>query len=516
MNEKKLLHGKSITQKVGLILGPVLFFITLLFFNFDPEKPIITYMAAVAILMAVWWITEAIPLFATALLPMILYPLLGIMKSGDTAPIYFNSTIFLFLGGFMIALTMEKWKLHRRIALFIIRLIGGGPNRIVLGFMIASSFLSMWISNTATAIMMVPIGLAIVFKMEENFDIASTRKFTTSLMLGIAYGCSMGGIATLVGTPPNLSFARIFQITFPQAEPIAFGTWFIMGLPISIVMIFVVWLVLTRIFFHTPSNLTIDRNIVSKEYEELGPMGFEERSVLIIFFLTAILWVFRKKLIIGFVTIPGWSQLLPNPDLIDDATIAMFMAMLMFLIPTRTKGTKYLTVMGPDVIAKLPWNIVLLFGGGFALAKGFQVTGLSEFIGNNFSGLAGMPPIAMIIIICFGLTFLTELTSNTATTEMILPILASVAVAMQINPLLLMIPATISASCAFMMPVATPPNAIVFGSGRIKISEMARAGIFLNIIGIIIITALFYLIGTIVFSIDPGVFPEWAKQLGVK
>ena len=511
MNEEKLVSGKSISQKTGLILGPVLFFVVLLFFNFDPEKPIITHMAAVAILMAVWWITEAIPLFATALLPMLLYPLLGIMESNATAPVYFNSTIFLFLGGFMIALTMEKWKLHRRIALFIIRLIGGGPDRIVLGFMIASAFLSMWISNTATAIMMVPIGLAIVLKMEENFNVAATRKFTTSLMLGIAYGCSMGGIATLVGTPPNLSFARIFQITFPQAEPIAFGTWFIMGLPISVIMIIVVWLVLTKIFFRTPPNMTIDRTIVNKEYNELGPMSFEEKSVLTIFSLTAILWVFRKKLIIGFVSIPGWSQLLPNPDLIDDATVAIFMAVLMFLIPTRTKGTKYSTLMGPDVITKLPWNIVLLFGGGFALAKGFQVTGLSEFIGNNFSGLAGMPPIIMIIIICFGITFLTELTSNTATTEMVLPILASVAIAMETNPLLLMIPATLSASCAFMMPVATPPNAIVFGSGRIRISEMARVGLFLNIIGVIIITVLFYLIGTVVFSIDPGVFPEWAK-----
>lgn len=511
MHEEKLKHGKSTTQKIGLILGPVLFFIVLLFFNFDPENPILTRMAAVAFLMAVWWITDAIPLFATALLPMILYPLMGILKSNDTAPIYFNSTILLFLGGFMIALTMEKWNLHKRISLVIIRFIGGGPRKIVLGFMIASAFLSMWISNTATAIMMVPIGLAIVLKMEENFSVAETRKFTTSLMLGIAYGCSIGGIATLVGTPPNLSFARIFQITFPDADPITFGTWFIMGLPISIIMLVIVWLILTRIFFRVPSNLTVDKSIVNKEYKELGHISFEEKSVLIIFTLTAILWVFRKKLTIGFISIPGWSQLLPNSTLIDDATVAIFMAMLMFLIPTRNKDTKYSTIMGPDVITKLPWNIVLLFGGGFALAKGFQITGLSVFIGNEFSGLAGMPPIIMIVIICLGITFLTELTSNTATTEMILPILASVAVAMQTNPLMLMIPATLSASCAFMMPVATPPNAVIFGSGRIRISDMARAGVFINLIGIIIITILFYFIGTSVFSIDPNVFPEWAQ-----
>jgi sodium-dependent dicarboxylate transporter 2/3/5 len=439
---------------------------------------------------------------------MILYPLLGILKSNDTASIYFNSTIFLFLGGFMIALTMEKWNVHKRISLVIIRFIGGGPSKIILGFMIASAFLSMWISNTATAIMMVPIALSIVLKMEENFSVGETSKFTTSLMLGIAYGCSIGGIATLVGTPPNLSFARIFQITFPEADPITFGTWFIMGLPISITMLVIVWLLLTRVFFRVPSKLTVDKSIINKEYKDLGPISFEEKIVLIIFTITAILWVFRKELTIGIITIPGWSQLLPNPNLIDDASIAIFMAMLMFLIPTRNKDTKYSRIMGPDVIAKLPWNIVLLFGGGFALAKGFQVTELSVFIGNEFSGLAGMPPFIMILVICLGITFLTELTSNTATTEMILPIIASVAVSMQINPLMLMIPATLSASCAFMMPVATPPNAIVFGSGRIRISDMAKTGIVLNFIGVIIISILVYFLGTWLF--DLGTMPGWA------
>lgn len=514
MHDERSSPTRSMSQKIGLILGAVLFFIVILFFDFDPEKPIVTRMAAVAVLMAVWWITDAIPLFATALLPMLFYPLLGILKGKATAPIYINSTIFLFIGGFMIALTMEKWQLHRRIALFIIRLIGGGPSRIVLGFMAAAAFLSMWISNTATAIMMVPIGLAIVSQMEAKFDEEKTHKFTVALMLGIAYACSMGGIATLVGTPPNLSFARIFEITFPKATPIAFGTWFIMGLPLCVVMLMIIWMVLTKVFFRAPPDITVDRSIVDKEYDELGPISFEEKSVLLIFFLTALLWVFRKKLNLGFVSIPGWSQLIPYPELIDDGTVALVMAMILFLIPTRSRDAETAAIMGPDVIKNIPWNIVLLFGGGFALAKGFQVTGLSTLIGNKFAGLAGMSPIVMIIIICFGLTFLTELTSNTATTEMILPILASVAFAMKANPLLLMIPATLSASCAFMMPVATPPNAIVFGSGRIKIAEMAKVGVFINLIGVIVITALFYIIATAVFSIDPGVFPEWAQHIG--
>jgi len=512
MHEEEPKRGKSTVQKIGLIAGPVLFLIMLLCFDLDPKNPTVTHMAAVAILMAVWWITNAIPLFATALLPMILYPLLGIQKSKATAPIYFNSLIFLFLGGFMIALTMQRWNLHKRIALFIVKIIGSGPQKIILGFMLASSFLSMWISNTATAIMMVPIGLAIVLKMEDKFSIAKTGKFTTCLMLGIAYGCSLGGMATLVGTPPNLSFARIFELTFPDAEPVSFGTWFLMGLPLSVTMLFIAWLVLTRIVFRIPTDLSIDKTVIAKEYKELGSIGFEEKIVLGVFTLTSLLWVFRKTLNLGFVSIPGWSQLLPDPALIDDATVALFMAMLMFLIPTRTEGAKYSTVMGPDVVKKLPWNIVLLFGGGFALAKGFQVSGLSAFIGDKFSGLEGMPPIVMIIIICLGLTFLTELTSNTATTEMILPILASVAVAMKTNPLLIMIPATLSASCAFMMPVATPPNAIVFGSGRIKISDMVKAGLLINIIGVIIITLLFYFVGTVLFSIDPDIFPAWAGK----
>ena len=515
MREEKSDRTKSLSQKIGLFLGPTFFFVIILFFDFDPGNPIVTRMAAVAALMATWWITDAIPLYATALLPLLLYPLLGILKGKLIAPIYINSTIFLFIGGFMIALTMEKWKLHKRIALFIIRFIGGGPARIVLGFMVAAAFLSMWISNTATAIMMVPIGLAIVLQLEEKFEKAEIHKFTVGLMLGIAYACSMGGVATLVGTPPNLSFARIFEITFPEAPAISFGSWFIMALPISIIMIVIIWLLLTKVFFRVPAHIKVDKAIVDQEYNSLGKMSFEEKSVLTVFSLTAFLWVFRKKLIIGSLTIPGWSQLLPYPDLIDDGTVALFMAMTLFLIPTRSKDAKTATLMGARAIQRLPWNIVLLFGGGFALAKGFQVTGLSTLIGNEFAGLAGTSPMVMVLFVSSGLTFLTELTSNTATTEMILPVLASVGYAMQTNPLILMIPATISASCAFMMPVATPPNAIVFGSGRVRIAEMAKVGFFINIIGILIITIYFYTIGASLMGIDPGVFPEWAKQLGM-
>lgn len=501
------------TQKAGLLLGLLLFCVILLL-DLEPGNPGVTRMAAVASLMAAWWITDAIPLSATALIPMVLFPLLGIMKGKETAPIYMNSTIFLFLGGFMIAVTMEKWRLHKRIALWIIRAIGGGPAGITGGFMLAGAFLSMWISNTATAIMMVPIGLAVILQMEAEFGKESTHTFAVGLMLAIAYSCSMGGVATLVGTPPNLSFARIFEITFPNAETISFGQWIIMAFPVTFFMLIIIWLSITKVFFRVPKDLTVDRSIVTEEYKALGPMRFEEKAVLVVFALTALLWVFRRKLVIGAFTLPGWSQWLPYPNLIDDGTVALGMALSLFLIPTRSQDADTSRVASAPLIARLPWHIVLLFGGGFALAKGFQVTGLSSLIGRQFGGLAGVAPFIVTATVCFSLTFLTELTSNTATTEMILPILASVAVAMKTNPLMLMVPATLSASCAFMMPVATPPNAIVFGSGRIKISEMAKVGIFVNSIGVLVITLLFYTIGSAVFGIEPEIFPDWARLAG--
>jgi len=501
-------------QKTGLVLGPLLSLMAILFLDLAPGNPAPTRMAAVAVLMAVWWITDAIPLFATSLLPMVLFPLLGILPGKTTAPLYINSTIFLFLGGFLIALAMEKWNLHRRIALFIIRRVGGGPSRIILGFMIAGAFLSMWISNTATAIMMVPIGMAIVLQMEDRFGRRETHNFTLGLMLGIAYACSIGGMATLVGTPPNLAFARIYEISFPQNEPIAFGNWFVMGLPIATVMLVAVWLLLTRVFFRVPEHMVVDRDIVEQEYAELGAPCFEEKVVLAIFSATALLWVFRNPLHLGPLTIPGWSRFLPYPEMIDDGTVALFMALLLFLIPTRSDDADSPAIMDPGGIMRLPWGIVLLFGGGFALAKGFQVSGLSDLIGAHFAALAGVHPLAMIGMICLGLTFLTEVTSNTATTQMILPILASLSVDMHVNPLLLMVPATLSASCAFMMPIATPPNAIVFGSGRIRVHEMARVGIFINLMGVVVIATLFYLLGPTLLGFELGSVPDLAIQGG--
>ena len=499
-------------KAAGLWLGGASFLL-LLAFPVDGGNAPASRLAAVALLMAIWWVSDAIPLFATALLPLVLFPLLGILGGRETAPIYFNSTIVLFIGGFMIALTMEKWNLHRRIALTIIHAVGGGPARIVLGFMLAAAFLSMWISNTATAVMMVPIGLAMILQIEEEFDKDRTHSFSVGLMLGIAYSCSVGGLTTLVGTPPNLSFVRIFAILFPDAPAIAFGQWLILCLPVGLGLTLVAWLLITRVFYPAPPDLKVDRSVVEAERAGLGPVSFEERAVLLVFAATALLWVFRVDLQLGVTTIPGWSRLLPYPDLIDDGTVAMAMASILFFVPTKNRSQGEVRVMGPDVIPRLPWDIVLLFGGGFALAAGFQRTGLAEIIGMQFQALGSLPPFVMILLVCLMITLLTELTSNTATTEMILPVLAAIAVSTGIPPLALMIPATLSASCAFMMPVATPPNAIVFGSGRISVGEMARIGLVLNLIGALIIAIVVYAAGSVVFGIDPGVLPEWATSM---
>ncbi len=503
--------ARTFTQNFGLLGGFVLAIFILAVGDFDPSNRHVTTMAAVAALMALWWITEAIPLAATSLIPLVLFPFLGILNGEETATSYINSTIFLFMGGFLIALAMEKWNLHKRIALSIIRLFGGKPDFIILGFMVASAFLSMWISNTATAVMMLPIGLSILIQLEDEFSVERTHNFSVALMLGIGYSCSIGGIATIIGTPPNLSFSRILHIIFPDAPVISFGEWMLIGLPITIVMLTISWIFLTKIYFKFAKELVIDTNIIKSEQKKIGFMHFEEKVVAVIFSATAFLWVFRSDLNFGFLKIPGWSNLFGNPGFINDGTVAITMAMFLFIIPTRNNENSSAAILDASVFKKIPWGIILLFGGGFALAKGFVTSGLSEYIGTSFAGLGNISPILMILLVSAVINFFTELTSNTATTEMILPILASVSLAIGINPLFLMLAATLSASMAFMLPVATPPNAIIFASQRIKISEMVRCGFALNVIGIITVTLIIMFIGVFVFNIDLDVMPLWAK-----
>ena len=496
-------------KRSGAVLGLSVFLVLMLFYDPKPDQPEVGYMAAIAALMAILWISEAIPLAATALIPVVVFPLTGILDGASTTKAYVNSIIFLFIGGFLIALSMERWNLHRRIALNIIYAIGRRADLLVLGFMAASGFLSMWISNTATAVMMLPIGLAIILKMEEEFGEDRSHKLSLALMLGIAYGCSIGGVATLVGTPTNLAFVRIFQESFPDAPQISFGNWLIIGIPYSLTLLAVTWFLLTRVLCRFDKGLTLDRSIIRNELQELGRIRFEEKAILVVFVLTVFLWTFRRDLNLGAFSIPGWSNLWTPLTRIDDGTIAIAMALTLFFIPTQKDRRR--RILEKEIFARIPWGIILLFGGGFALASGFTSSGLSTYIGESFRAIGPVPVLILVIVICISVTFLTELTSNVATLSMLLPILASWAVSLEIHPLVFIIPATISSSMAFMMPVATPPNAVVFGSERIRIVEMARTGLLLNFVAIAFTLIAVYLLFPYVTGTPMGEFPAWAK-----
>ena len=504
--------NKSLTKTLSLIIAPLLSLGIVLFADLEPGKPEITYTLAIAVLMAIWWVTEAIPLGITALLPVVLFPIFGIMNGKTVSTAYFNHVIFLFIGGFLMALAMEKHNLHRRIALRILLMTGAGYGNILLGFMLATSFLSMWMSNTATAMMMVPVAISVIAKFQETVDAKDTRIYSTGLLLGIAYSASVGGLATLIGTPPNLSFTRIFSIIFPNAPEITFSQWFSFAIPVTVLMLIATWTLLYFKFRPKDTGSNNDKKVFLEEYHALGKMSFEEKVVLIAFSVLAVLWMTRSGINIGSFEIKGWSSLFNNPKYLNDGTVAIGISLLLFMIPAKAKPDT--RILEGKIIAKLPWHIILLFGGGFALAQGFAASGLALWFGNQMTFVSNVHPFLVVLFIALFMSFLTELTSNTATTEMVLPILAGIAVTSHINPLLLMIPATMAASLAFMLPVATPPNAIIFGSNKIKISEMMKTGFLLNFAGVIIVTLVIYFWGQTVLDIDINIFPDWANQVG--
>ncbi len=483
-------------KKIGLITGVLSFFIIVFFVHLVPDKPQVSYLLAVATLMAILWLTEAIPICITSLLPVVLYPVLGIMSGKDVSVTYFNHIIFLFIGGFVVSLAMERWNLHKRIALKILMIVGNNPMSILLGFMTATAFLSMWISNTATAMMMIPIVLSVIAKLEEIFDKQSISKYSVGLLLGIAYSASIGGIATLVGTPPNLAFVQIYNISFPNNPEISFVQWMIFAFPISLLLFLFAWIYLYLLYKPKQKWQAQMKPIFKEQYKKLGKMTFEEKIVLIAFTLLAFLWLFRSGINIKFgnhlqLNIKGWASIFPNPKYFNDGTAAIAVALLLFLIPAKNGNT---TIVDKTTIVKLPWNIILLFGGGFALAAGFTKSGFSEWIGQQFTQMVHLNIIWLVFIVALIISFTTELTSNTATTQIMLPILAGISKSMHIHPLMLMLPATIAASLAFMFPIATPPNTIIFGTNKIKVADMVKTGFVLNMIGVILITAAVFLI----------------------
>jgi solute carrier family 13 (sodium-dependent dicarboxylate transporter), member 2/3/5 len=459
-------------KKLGLILGPLLFLVVELWVHPEDMAVSAHHVLAGTLWIATWWITEAVPIPVTSLLPIVLFPLTGALPIRETTEAYGHPLVFLYVGGFIIAVAIERWDLHKRIALNIIYRLGTNLPGIILGFMLATALLSMWISNTATSVMMLPIGMAIVHQLGTN----DKSNFGKALMLSIAYSASIGGIATLIGTPTNLVLAGIVQDLY--GKEITFFEWFTFGLPISIVLFIICWFYLTRIAFQMKAEkFSGGREEIARQYKRMGPLTRQEKAVSIVFGLTALSWILRS--FVFNIWLPG----------LNDTIIAIIGAVVLFIIPSGVEGKK---LMDWETAVKIPWGIVLLFGGGLALAAGFQHSGLAEWIGTKMTLLHGVHLFLLILILIAIVNFLTEITSNVATASMILPILASLAIAIDVHPYILMVAATLAASCAFMLPVATPPNAVVFGSGLLRMKDMVRAGIWMNLVSIIILTIMVY------------------------
>ncbi|MFT4756693.1 MAG: sodium-dependent dicarboxylate transporter 2/3/5 [Vicingaceae bacterium] len=480
-------------KNIGLLLGPLCFILIHFFVHPEGLSEHGRSVLGITLWIAIWWVTEAIPIEMTALLPIILFPLSGALSLKETGAAYGHKFIFLFVGGFILAIAIEKWQLHKRIALHIIKIIGTSLINIMLGFMLSTALLSMWISNTATTVMMLPIGMAVIAQLSDRNTLKKDTPFGKALMLSIAYSASIGGMATLIGTPPNLIFAGVIQ-EFYGIE-ISFLQWFTFGLPISVLLLFICWAYLSKVAFNLKGQkFPGGTEIITKQLADLGKMSREEKTVMVVFLLTAFAWISRSFLLKDFI---------PN---IDDTIIALIAAVLLFIIPSSKKGEKLLT--WHDAV-QLPWGVLLLFGGGIALAIGFADSGLASWVGNQLSVLQGMSLIVMVFIIIAAVNFLTEITSNLATTAILLPILAALAVVVDVHPFLLLAAATVSASCAFMLPVATAPNALVFGSGYVNMSDMIRAGVWLNVISIVVLTLIVYFVLPAVWDFEAVGYPTF-------
>lgn len=452
-------------KKIGLFLGPGLFVLVFALLSLQQADSAVIWTAAITCLTATWWITEAIPIPAASLIPIAILPLVGVLNPNDVAEAYGSPLILLLLGGFILSTAMEKSGAHRRLALNMVRLFGGGGGRgLVFGFMAASAILSMWISNTATVLMLLPIVLAILEKSDNP-------QLKTSLLLGIAYAASVGGLGTPIGTTPNLIFMRVYTET--TGIELTFTDWMTYALPVVILLVPIIGLWLTRKLGKAEAL----------ELPQVGQWRQEEIRTLLIFSITALAWITRKE------PFGGWSEWL-GLTTANDASVALSAVVIMFLVPNGKGGR----LLDWKTASTIPWGILLLFAGGITIAKAFNSSGISASLGDYLSGLQHLPILLVIACLCLVVTFLTEITSNTATTALLMPILAAAAVSSSTDPKLLMIPAALTASCAFMLPAATGPNAVVFSSNRLSIQQMAKEGLILNFIGATIVSAVCYLL----------------------
>ncbi len=459
--------------------------------------------AAVVILMSIWWITEAIPVYATAFIPLALYPLLGILPADETAANYGHNYVLMMLGGFFLGKAIENQNLHKRIALIIINLFGISRQRIMMSMMIATAFLSMWIANVTAAVMMFPIAMSIISKEEEEGTGRST--FSTGLMLAIAYAATLGGLGTLIGTPTNLILIGILEKLFPDAPPITFFTWLKIGLPLVIVLLPVFCFYLIR-YFGITGNLSQNDTIIKDELTALGKITPGERRVIYVCLLAIFGWVFRDDLLFGDWVIPGWATLLGLGDFVHDSTVALVAALLLFMLP----ATKEKRLLDWKSASQVPWGVAMIVGGGYAIAAGFEATGLADWLGHQLVFISHYPFFMVVLLVIGFVMIFTEFNSNTATANILLPVLASMAVAAAINPLLLMIPATVASSLGFMMPAGTGPNTVIFGSERVTVADMVKCGIWLDLISLIILVLMMYFIIMPWLGFDAAL-PSWAS-----
>ncbi len=485
---------------LALVAGPVgavvtYFALTVLAPDLADEA---RYVGAVLVWMAIWWLTEALPLPATSLLPIALFPLLGVMSTKDAAAPFADKVIFLFMGGFMLALAMERCDLHKRIALLTLLLVGVRPTRLVLGFMVATGVLSMWMSNTATAVMMFPIAIGVIRLVSDRTG-ATHDNFALCLLLGVAYAASIGGIATPIGSPPNAFLLAFLRGNYGME--VSFLNWMQVGLPMAAVFIPITWIVLTRLIYPIRlPEIPGGRSLIRDELALLGPVSRAQWTVMAVFGFAVTGWIMRDPLGALFPTLKPFLT-----ERLDDTVIALIAATLLFILPVNLKKREF--VLNWETAERLPWGVLLLFGGGLSLAAGVRTSGLDLFIGEHFSAFGGLPTLLVILLVCTAMIFLTEVTSNTATATIFFPILAGAAPALGIDPLMLLIPAALGVSCAFMLPMATPPNALVFATGHVTIRQMARAGFFLNLISVVLVTVIAYTTAVWFLGADPSSVP---------
>ncbi len=473
--------SKPLLQKLSFWLGPILFFFLIFVNPLDLDEKA-SRVVAVAALMITWWISEAMPMPAVALVPLVMFPLLGIATISETAAPYANEVIFLFMGGFLIGLAIEKWNLHKRIALSIVRVTGTSGNRIILGFILATGFLSMWLSNTATTMMMFPIALSVIGVVKgAGVDQKSTVNFSLCIMLSIAYASNFGGIATIIGTPPNVAYTSFINKRY--GYDVSFANWMIICFPIALILLLSLYFVLVKWLY--PNRIASSakmHDMIHSGLIELGPMQQPERRVLFVFILTASLWITRD-----LINKLGWFRL-------DDNMIAIFGALLLFIIPARRTEEGQQKILEWRDTGSMAWGILLLFGGGITLASAMEKAGLITLLGNWIAGFSGSNLLLIIIVVTVLSIFMSELMSNIAQVIVLAPVVSGIADAIGINPFLLGVPMTLAASCASMMPMGTPPNAIVFASGHIQMKQMMKAGFVMNIISIVLIVLFCYLV----------------------